>query len=311
MKLSVILCTHNPREEYLARTAEGLSKQEGVGFEAWELLVIDNMSTPQVSEMGVNWPGNVRFIREEQLGLTPARLRGISEAKGEILLFVDDDNVLASDYLSKGLEIASAFPIIGAWGGATVGDYEVEPPVWFDRFSSFVGVRSVEAARWGNEYYQHAITPIGAGMFIRANVARHYLEVLRNDAVRRDLDRKGDSLISGGDTDMANTAIDMGFGVGVFPQLSLDHLISRSRLELPYLKKLARAIGASQTILRHFRPGKGKPIGKDRPLLTRFVDMARDFKSSKEARILRQELRRGWQDGIQILEKVSDENANR
>ena len=42
----------------------------------------------------------------ERLGLTPARLRGIRESRGELLVFVDDDNVLERDYLEVALALA-------------------------------------------------------------------------------------------------------------------------------------------------------------------------------------------------------------
>src|SRR5204862_5153681 len=101
MQLSVILCTHNPRPDYLASTLEALRNQI-LPQEAWELVLVDNASDPTVvSATRLGWHKNGRQVREEKLGLTPARLRGIAEAKGEMLVFVDDDNVLAADYLTE------------------------------------------------------------------------------------------------------------------------------------------------------------------------------------------------------------------
>ena len=54
-------------------------------------------------EMGKNL--NARIVREEKLGLTHARVRGFQEAKGEIVVMVDDDNVLKPDYLERAVEI--------------------------------------------------------------------------------------------------------------------------------------------------------------------------------------------------------------
>ena len=92
--LSVIICTHNPRSDYLSRVLQALDSQS-LSKESWELLLIDNASEKILStEIDLSWHPNSRHIREEQLGLTPARLRGIKESVGEILIFVDDDNVL-------------------------------------------------------------------------------------------------------------------------------------------------------------------------------------------------------------------------
>ena len=49
----------------------------------------------------ISWHPNGRHVREDELGLTPARLRGVAEAVAELLVFVDDDNILDPDYLEQ------------------------------------------------------------------------------------------------------------------------------------------------------------------------------------------------------------------
>lgn len=67
------------------------------------------------------------------------------------------------------------------------------------------------------------------------------------------MDRKGSSLISSGDLDMAFTACDLRFGVGVFPELSLTHIIPAARLDIEYLLRLSEANGISNVLLGSFR----------------------------------------------------------
>src|SRR5690348_12350374 len=101
MNLSVIICTHNHRLEYLSRTLEALRVQT-LPMAEWELLLIDNASRSAVAaSVNLTWHPNARHIREEVLGLTPARLRGIQEARGKLVVFVDDDNLLDPDYLTN------------------------------------------------------------------------------------------------------------------------------------------------------------------------------------------------------------------
>jgi glycosyltransferase involved in cell wall biosynthesis len=105
MKLSVIICTHNPRPEYLARTLEALRVQT-LAMAEWELVLIDNASRPAVAGLvSLKWHPKARHIREEVLGLTPARLRGIQESQGQLLVFVDDDSILESSYLETAVGI--------------------------------------------------------------------------------------------------------------------------------------------------------------------------------------------------------------
>ena len=93
-QLSVIICTHNPRQHFLLRVLSALERQSLPAIE-WELIIVDNASARPIAEMfDISWHPLGRHVSEEKLGLTSARLRGIEEAKGEFLVFVDDDNVL-------------------------------------------------------------------------------------------------------------------------------------------------------------------------------------------------------------------------
>ena len=93
MQLSVIICCHNPRRDYLERVLEAL-KAQTLSTDNWELLVVDNASESLVSAShNISWHPNARHVREENLGLTRARLRGIAESSADLLIFVDDDNV--------------------------------------------------------------------------------------------------------------------------------------------------------------------------------------------------------------------------
>src|SRR5207247_815678 len=101
MQTSVIICTHNPRSEYLRRAFEAL-KTQTLPLLDWELLVIDNASREKLSDTwDLSWHPNARHFRENELGLTPAHLRGIKEARGNTLVFVDDDNLLAPNFLEQ------------------------------------------------------------------------------------------------------------------------------------------------------------------------------------------------------------------
>src|SRR5258708_33700026 len=127
MKLSVIICTHSPRLEYLSRTLEALRSQTAP-HSHWELLLIDNCSDEALaSRIDLSWHPEGRHIREEELGLTPARLRGIAEAKGDLIVFVDDDNVLRHDYLETASRISATHPYLGAFGGSIEAEFEIEP----------------------------------------------------------------------------------------------------------------------------------------------------------------------------------------
>lgn len=251
--ISVITCTHNPRQDYIEKVLAAL-KSQTLPLEQWEFLLVDNVSERLLSsEIDLSWHPQARHIREDKLGLTPARLRGIQEAQADILILVDDDNVLDSDYLEISLKISKDWPMIGAWGGQVIGKFEESPPEWTKPYWKYLGIREFDQDKWSNLLHQHETTPCGAGMCIRKVVANQYAEFIAHDPKRMGLDRNGQSMSSCGDTDLAFTACDLGLGTGQFTALKLTHLIPLSRLQESYLEKLQEGICYSHIILDSFR----------------------------------------------------------
>jgi len=248
MIISAILCTHNPREDYLERTLHSLAQQNLAG-EEWELIVVDNGSKIPICRLpGWNSRITARIIREETPGLTPARLRGIRESRGLQLVFVDDDNILATKYLSEVAQLSLEFPTIAVWSGDISPEFEKTPPEWTKLYWPFLALRSVTRDIWSNSYTSEAL-PIGAGMTVRREVAEEYVRQLGNAEGRRLLDRRGSSLLAGGDTDIGYTALDLGFGCGITKRLRLSHLIPIARLEQNYLVNLAKSVTYSHVLL--------------------------------------------------------------
>jgi len=157
--VSVVIPTHNPRRDYLERMLEALRRQT-LEQSAWEVVVVDNNSKPALevgswmlavggkggNKIDLSWHANARIVREEELGLTFARLRGFAEAKGELIVMVDDDNVLAPDYLETALRIAQEQPALGAFGGKCLPEFEVEPEAWLASVRSGLGLRDLGEA---------------------------------------------------------------------------------------------------------------------------------------------------------------------
>jgi glycosyltransferase involved in cell wall biosynthesis len=250
--LSVVICAHNPRPMYLRRVLKALQSQS-LPLVHWELLLIDNASIePLADHWDLSWHIHARHVREDELGITPARLRGVAEARGQVFVFVDDDNVLDPDYLGKALEIARMFPFLGAWGGSVRPEFEAKPEEWTREYWGYLAIRDYDRPYWSNNPKDWDCMPCGAGLCVRRNVAERYRAKVIGSPMRRALDRKGDSLASCGDVDLARCAVYDGLGFGVFPQLSITHLIPSSRLTEEYLIRLASSMAASGTILESF-----------------------------------------------------------
>jgi hypothetical protein len=257
MKCSVIICTHNPRENYLLRVLAGLQTQT-LPLDQWELVLIDNASTkPLVGRFDLSWHPHARHIREEELGLTPARLRGIGEARAEILIFVDDDNVLAPDYLEQALMVGEQWPFIGAWGGSLIPEFEIVPPSWCLDQAWRLAILDVKEDVWSNLREGFATIPAGAGMCIRKRVGFRFVEWCQIIGKNKTMDRTGTAISGYGDVDLAHCAMDIGLGTARFTRLSLTHLIPASRLTLDYLLRHAEGDAASFMLFRAIR---GLPV---------------------------------------------------
>jgi hypothetical protein len=247
-RATVILCTHNPRPDYLSATLDSL-REQSLDRALWELLIIDNASdAPLAGRIDLSWHPGARILREETLGLVHARRRGIHESRGELLIFVDDDNVLSRRYVHAALAVAHLHPEIGAFGGQIAPRFEIDPPAWTEKYWPHLAIRSFDCDRWSNVHDDYAALPCGAGMCVRPRVARRWAEVMQSDPARAALGRSGQRLLSGEDSDLAWTACDMGLGVGVFTALQMTHLIPARRLAESYLSALVE--GTSYSNLR-------------------------------------------------------------
>lgn len=304
--IAVIICTHNPRRDYFERTLAALRAQTLAG-ESWELIVIDNASTPECKPRleDISWHPNARLLTETKLGLTPARLRGIREARAELLVFVDDDNVLDGDFLEVALKIAQEKPFLGAWSGQCLPSFEAPPPEWTRRYWGSLVIRQFDQDAWSNLPRLGDTMPCGAGLCVRRQVAQRYRAL--HDAGKRlfQLDRTGDSLVSGGDNDLAGCACDVGLGVGLMPALKLTHLIPPERLTEAYLSRLAEGISFSAALLDAER-GRVAPR---RGLIGKIADAFRLARlSARDRRIMRASLR-GQAKAQDYLRRRSDRTS--
>jgi GT2 family glycosyltransferase len=83
---------------YVGASIESVLRQS---FPDWELVVVDDGSTDATPAVvgGFATDPRLRFVRQERLGLAAARNRGLSEAGGSLVAFLDADDQWKSDYL--------------------------------------------------------------------------------------------------------------------------------------------------------------------------------------------------------------------
>lgn len=236
--IDLVICTYN-NAALLDRTLAAIAQQRVPSGTNWQVLVVDNNctdETPKVVEKHRQAGGvSLRIIREPRQGLTPARLRGVKETTGEWIAFVDDDCLLAEDWVEQAARFAAGHPACGAFGGHIILDWETPPPPFaLKRRYAYAGKNHGETA--------HRRPWIaGAGMVVRRTaladcgwIDQQFLE-----------DRIGKRPVSGGDMEIG-LRIAARHEIWYNPACKLRHVIPAHRMTRQYLRRITFGLGASR-----------------------------------------------------------------
>jgi glycosyltransferase involved in cell wall biosynthesis len=239
-RISVVISTYNPNSVMLQRTLDALAVQT-MDASDWELVLVDNASTRPL-DLGETMRKfkNARIIREERLGVAYGRLAGIRSSSGEILVFVDDDNVLADDYLETANRIFISAKELGMAGGIMepgwcFGEPEpwaYEPVLDFARRNFGKLVLIADQAAYQNSLPDFA--PVTAGMVVRRAALENWIGQAETTPFTG---KRGVELTTCEDTDMVIEAFHAGWSIAYFPELKLTHLISKHRMQFDYLAR--------------------------------------------------------------------------
>jgi glycosyltransferase involved in cell wall biosynthesis len=106
--ISIIIASFN-KERFISETISSVIDQS---FQNWELLIVDDCSTDQtISVIRSFFEKDKRiklFVNAKNSGANYSRNLGIREAKGAYLIFLDADDLLASDCLAKRYQYMTA-----------------------------------------------------------------------------------------------------------------------------------------------------------------------------------------------------------
>ena len=237
--ITVALCTHNHADR-LKRTLADLAHLEPPAS-PWEFLVIDNASTdatPALLATGEWRPAgvDVRIVREEKLGLSNARNRALQEARGEYILFMDDDETPDPAWLASYEQVMREHQPDALGGCIEVYFEDGARPRWLqDELLGFLGKLDHGEARWLTE----RSTPIFGGNFA---FHRSVFECIGNFDAR--LGRQGTANIGGEDTEIYRRLLEHDCRVRWVPQAVIHHRIQTPKLRRGYFLDL------------HFRQGR-------------------------------------------------------
>ncbi|MFQ4144066.1 hormogonium polysaccharide biosynthesis glycosyltransferase HpsE [Chlorogloeopsis sp. ULAP02] len=209
----------------------------------WEIIIIDNNSSDNTVELIKNYQTNfinicpLKYYHEKQQGIAFARMRAVSEAKGEFIAFLDDDNLPKHDWIWQSYMFGKKHSKAGAWSGQIHGNFEVNPPENFQSIQAFLAIRE-----HGSQPYLfdagNLRLPPGAALVVRKQV---WCASMPKQLAFKG--RLGKFMLAGDDTEALLYIYKAGWEIWYNPAMHVYHQIPQWRLEKDYLIRLARGCG--------------------------------------------------------------------
>jgi glycosyltransferase involved in cell wall biosynthesis len=247
-QLTLIICTHN-RAESLAATLEAIALQQAPGIH-WDVLVVANACTDETAAVASRYVSDpripeVRIINEPRPGVAYARCTGVRHSDATWVAMVDDDCLLAPDWVRQACSFAELQPYTGAFAGRNELAWPSGTPVWcLDHAASLAEQDFGEEARRLPDQGRPA--PCGAGLVLNraALIGSGFL------SKGRLVGRGPRDVHAGEDSEMVFFVRNAGWEVWYCPALHLLHVISQTRTTLDYQCNLHHGFGLVEGYLR-------------------------------------------------------------
>ena len=129
--ISICICTYN-RSKSLGRTLDSIARLNDINSTAVEILIVDKNcndgSSNVVEAFREKLP--IHRVSESRDGLAYARNKAVTEFRGDVLLFTDDDVTVAPGWLAAYEDAIRHFPDADYFGGRILPDWGGAKPRW-------------------------------------------------------------------------------------------------------------------------------------------------------------------------------------
>ena len=242
--LTLVICTYN-RDKYLYNCLKSIAEND-FPFAKYEIILINNNSTDNTENECTRFQNdfpqvNFSYFVEKNQGLSFARNRGIDEAKGDVLVFLDDDAFVGNDYLKNLYENLNEYPNCSAFGGKITPVFEsVETPKWLSKWT-YSWVSAIDLGKNIQEF-NGGKYPIGANMGIKADILH------KTGNFNTKLGRSKKNLMAGEEKDIFNRIKNAGGRIYYFPDIAVQHVIPQQRTTNGYIAKMGLGVGMSEKL---------------------------------------------------------------
>ena len=255
--ISILIPTHN-RCDILLRTMESLRGLRIPGDVRAELVVVANACADatviRVQAAAAETPFAVRCVVEPRLGLSHARNCAISESKGEIIAFLDDDVWVDENWLSGLVNVYRQAPADIVAGPVALWWEALKKPDWLGEPAE----RLLSCMHSGD----NVIELNRPGQCVGANFSMRRRLIEEIGPFRPGLGRVGDLLFCGEETEFLTRALNAGKRMFYAPQAQVRHWVAPERATLAYLHKAAYGSGLARPYLAPaLSPGGAMGIG--------------------------------------------------
>ena len=242
--LSVIICTYN-RDKYIYNLLKSIAENT-LSKAKYEIVLVNNNSVDS-TEMECNrfcadYDDVVfRYFIETNQGLSYARNRGIQEAKGKVVVYVDDDATINKEYLQTYYDFFEKDNKVEAAGGPILPVYETVEPKWMSHYTRQLIT--------GKLYMGNVVKEFTKGAFPGGGNAAYRKSVFDKVGLFNvDLGRKGTSLIGAEEKDLFDKMTAQGIKFFYLPKAILYHIIPASKLTEEHFDRLTYSIEKSEKI---------------------------------------------------------------
>ena len=244
IRLSLVIPTYNRAAPLLA-ALESVVRQD-LPPQEWECVVVNNNSPDDTEArfgaFAAAHPGvTLRMVREESPGVSYARNRGLAEARGGIVVFIDDDERVNEGFLRAYADFFDSHPEAVVAGGRIVAEYPGGRPAWM---SKWVEMPIANPMDFGD-----AVRPFPAGRVPGGgNMAFRRSAALRYGGFDPSLGRVGRMLIGGEENDFFERLMRGGETCWYVPGAVMWHIIPPEKLTESYFRRLCYNVGVSQRL---------------------------------------------------------------